>query len=393
MNTIGVDHTSTPIYCCAFAPSEGRPRTEMLAQMKKRTESDFLKQELKSRRTLSNARYPRKFNLQKFESSHRKILGRTIVTAPSSFSLFKPNYDAFAAFLIKLEKETLKGRILIDLQHVKSVKVSALLVLYANIEQIQKKRKDNSIIKTTGECSREVSMFFRTFGLWNLTGESRMRSPRAYADSMEICTMPQQQVAPDHHRKQLKKVLVYAQHAVEKVGMHEGALLAYNAVTESISNVWQHAYDSSFFDEPVPVELQNWWIIVQHIGDQFFIAMYDMGASIPTTISTKPWAHELIETISKYLDIKVLSSGDAKSIKAAVDYGRSRFKRDNRGKGLTEAKDFVQKNPKGSMLIYSGLGHYEYKTEGDKEILETLGSYFKGTLIQWNLMLEKKNER
>ncbi|MDD0998867.1 hypothetical protein M5G20_23800 [Pseudomonas sp. TNT2022 ID1044] len=393
MNTIGVDHIVAPIYRCAFAPDEGHLHAEMLEPMKKRTESDFLKQELKSRRTLQNARNPRKFSLHKLVNSRRKILGRTIITASSSFSLFEPNYDAFAKFLITLEKETSKGRILIDLQHVKSVKVSALLVLYANIEQIQKKRKDNSIIKTTGECSREVSMFFRTFGLWNLTGESRMRSLRAYADTMEICTMPPQTVAPEYHRKQLKKVLIYAQQAVEKVGMHEGALLAYNAVTESISNVWQHAYDNSFFDEPVPLELQNWWIIVQHVGDQFFIAMYDMGASIPTTISTKPWAHELIETISRLLDVKVLSSGDAKSIKAAVDYGRSRFKRDNRGKGLTEAKDFVQKNPQGSMLIYSGLGHYEYRTEGDKEILETLGSYFKGTLIQWNLMLEKKDER
>ncbi len=284
----------------------------------------------------------------------------------------------------------MKGRILIDLKNVRSIKVTAALVLYANIEQIQKKRKDKNIIKTTGECSKEVSMFFRTFGLWNLTGESRLRSLRSYADSMEICTMPAQTIAPEYHKKQLKKVLIYAQKAVEKVGMHEGALLAYNAVTESISNVWQHAYDDSFFDSPVPLELRNWWIIMQHVGDQLFIAMYDMGASIPTTISAKPWATELIDAISKLFDVKVVSSGDAKSIKAAVDYGRSRFKRDNRGKGLTEAKDFVQKNPKGSMFIYSGLGHYEYKTEGDKEILETLGSNFTGTLIQWNLMLEKK---
>lgn len=204
--------------------------------------------------------------------------------------------------------------------------------------------------------------------------------------------MAPQSVANAHYKTELKKILVYAQQAVEKVGMHEGALLAYNAITESISNVWQHAYDDSFFDVPVPLELRNWWIIVQHVGDQFFIAMYDMGASIPTTISAKPWANELIETISKLFDLKVLSSGDAKSIKAAVDYGRSRFKKDNRGKGLTEAKDFVQKNPEGSMLIYSGLGHYEYKTDGDKEKLETLGSTFRGTLIQWNLMLEKKHE-
>ncbi|SFY11737.1 hypothetical protein [Pseudomonas sp. NFACC36] len=361
--------------------------------MKKRTESDFLKQEIQSRRTLQNAKNPRKFNIYKLQNSRRKVLARAVISAPASISLFAPHYDSFAQFLKNLERETNKGKVLIDLQSVKTVKVSALLALYANIEQIQRKHKSKNIIKTTGGCSKEVSIFFRTFGIWNLTGESRIRPLRAFADSLEICTMPHETVAPDDHRRQLRKILTYAQASVEKVGMHEGALLAYNAITESISNVWQHAYDDSFFEQPVPFELRNWWIIVQHVGDQFFIAMYDMGASIPTTISTKPWAPALIETISKLLDLtgmKVLSSGDAKSIKAAVDYGRSRFKKDNRGKGLTEAKDFVQKNPKGSMLIFSGLGHYEYKTEGDKEILETLGTLFKGTLIQWNLMLEKK---
>lgn len=363
-----------------------------LDPMKKRTEADSLKQELRSQRTLRNVRNPRKFNSHKHQDTKRKVLGRTIVAAPVSISIFEPHYDLFASFLVKLETEALKGKVLIDLQAVKSVKVSAVLVLYAHIEQLQKRTKDRSIIKTTGGCSREASMFFRTFGFWNLTGESRLRPLHSYSDSLEICTMAPQPVANAHYKAQLKKILVYAQKAVEKVGMHEGALLAYNAITESISNVWQHAYDDSFFDKPVPLELRNWWIIVQHVGDQFFIAIYDMGASIPTTISVKPWATELIETISKIFDVKVWSSGDAKSIKAAVDYGRSRFKKDNRGKGLTEAKDFVQKNPNGSMLIYSGLGHYEYKTEGNKENLETLGSTFKGTLIQWNLMLEKKDE-
>ncbi|MNJ52226.1 hypothetical protein D3C77_475510 [compost metagenome] len=269
------------------------------------------------------------------------------------------------------------------------------MVLYAYIEQLQKRHRDKARVKTTGGCSKELSVFFRTFGIWNLTGESRIRSQKSFADSLEICTLPHEAVAPDDHKRQLRKIVKYAQKSVDKVGMHEGSLLAYNAITESISNVWQHAYDDSFFDEPVPLELRNWWIIVQHVGDQFFISMYDMGASIPVTISAKPWASALLDTITKFLDLKgvtIVASGDAKSIKAAVDYGRSRFKKDNRGKGLTEAKDFVQRNPNGSMLIFSGLGHYEYRTEGDEEILETLGSPFKGTLIQWNLMLEKKDD-
>ncbi|GFM86088.1 hypothetical protein PSCICO_14870 [Pseudomonas cichorii] len=203
--------------------------------------------------------------------------------------------------------------------------------------------------------------------------------------------MPHESNAAGDHKKELRKILKYAQSNVMKFGMHEGSLLAYNAITESISNVWQHAYDDVFFKDPVPIELQNWWIIVQCIQDQFFVSMYDMGAGIPTTINTKPWAPALIESISKILEKTgfFILSVDAKSIKASVDYGKSRFKQDNRGKGLTEAKDFVQRNPQGSLLIFSGQGHYTYKTEGDKESLGTLSTPFKGTLIQWNLKLEK----
>ena len=361
--------------------------------MKKRTDSDYVKQAIRTRKWLADSRHPRKFSSFKFLQSRRKVLGRTVVLAPNAISLFNESYDDFNRFIKELEREASKGRVLIDLKKVKTVKVSGLLVLYANIEQLQRKHQDNSLVKTTSGASKEVSMFFRTFGFWNLTGESRTRSPKKYSESIEICTMPHKAFAPEHHKIQLRKVLTYTQNAVKKVEMHEGALLVYNAITESISNVWQHAYDDSFFDKPVPLELRNWWLIVQHIDDQFFIAMYDMGASIPVTISTKSWAPALLETISKILDVrggKFLAAGDAKSIKAAVDYGKSRFKKDNRGKGLTEAKDFVQRNPKGAMLIHSGLGHYVYKTEGDKEELETLGAPLKGTLIQWNLMLEKK---
>lgn len=362
--------------------------------MKKRTEADFVKQEISTRRSTQNARAKRKYNSLKSENRFRKVFSRTVITAPSSISFFEKRYDEFDKFIKELNKLCRSGRVLIDLKNVTTIKSAALLVLYASIEQLQKTYNDKNIIKTTCTTSKEISVILRTYGFWNLTGESRSRSLQAYPDSLEICTMTYE-AHLQKDKSELRKLLKYAQASVLKAGMHEGKVLAYNAITESISNVWQHAYDDEFHTSPVPLILRNWWFIAQRIDDQFFIAVYDMGAGIPATISTKPWAAALIETISKWVDLKgykVLVSPDAKSIKAAVDYGRSRFKLDNRGKGLTEAKDFVQRNPHGSMLIFSGSGHYEYKTKDDQETLETLGSQFRGTLIQWNLMLETNDE-
>lgn len=364
------------------------------ARMKKRTESDWTSQVISSKRALNNANYKRRYNKLKSEQSKSRLLSRTVVLAPPILSFFHKQYNSFSVFISDILENCEKGQVVIDLSKVRKAKVSALLVLYANIEQIQKIHKNPSIIKTKGLVSREVAIMFRTFGLWTLTGESNIHSARAYPDSLEICTMPHEANDARNHKKELRKILKYAQSNVMKVGMHEGTLLAYNAITESISNVWQHAYDDVFFKEPVPIELRNWWIIVQCVQDQFFVSMYDMGAGIPTTINTKPWAAALIESISKLFEKTgfIILSADAKSIKAAVDYGKSRFKQDNRGKGLTEAKDFVQRNPQGSLLIFSGQGYYKYKTEGDEESLETLSTPFKGTLIQWNLKLEKKDD-
>lgn len=361
--------------------------------MKKRTETDWIKQGLSSKRSLKTATQHRKYNRYKHEIQ-KKVFSRSVIVAPQALSFFEKNYDEFAKFLKDLHRLSASGKILIDLGSVRSAKAAAILVLYANIEQIQRTKKDYTVIKTIACKSSEISILFRTFGIWRLTGESRIRPQKSQKDSIEISTMNYAS-SKSKDKKSLRAILKYAQASVSKTGMHEGSLLAYNAITESISNVWQHAYDDEFFSSPVPEELRNWWIIVQCIEDQFFIAMYDIGAGIPKTISTKPWAAALIEAISSILDVtgmKVLVSPDAKSIKAAVDYGKSRFKQDNRGKGLTEAKDFVQQNPKGSLLIFSGLGHYEYRTEGDEEKLETLGSQFRGTLIQWNIKLETKNE-
>lgn len=315
-----------------------------------------------------------------------QVFDREVIAAPSVITFYEERYNEFFRFIRDIESAAKKGKVLIDLRNVHEVKAAAMLVLFASIQTLQKKHNKKDLIKFTKCKYFGITQSFGRWGFWGLTGQaSTLPSPKI-GNSLEIC-MTSYESTRKNDKSQLKKVIVYTQEAIADAGLDEENVLAYNAITESVSNVWQHAYDEDFLGTDFNRDLANWWIIVERIDDQFFIAVYDIGAGIPTTLERKPWYKVyFIHSDGKLYEY----AADAHRIKMAVEYGRSRFKVDNRGKGLSEAKDFVLSNPEGAMIIYSGTGAYIFKTASGQEKLESLTTTFPGTLIQWNLRLESK---
>ncbi|VVN22709.1 hypothetical protein PS682_04483 [Pseudomonas fluorescens] len=329
------------------------------------------------------------FLIEKYlHGSNVVLLGRTLLTSPGSLSFFEKEYTSFFSFIAKLEDISKTSRILIDMNNVYEVKTAALLVLYSTIEVIQLRTGDKDIIKFTCCKDKRVSVSLWQAGFWEMTNQSNlMPKYRSLKKELEICTASLAATKAGDERE-LRKVVEYAQSTVLEAGLDdESDLLAYNAITESVSNVWQHAYDEVFFENGINSELAHWWINVERIEDQFFIVVYDRGAGIPYTLQKKSWYKiALVDAQGKIHEVPA----DALSIKLAVEYGKSRFKNDNRGKGLSEAKEFVQSNPMGTMLIYSGYGDFAFHSETDTTHLRELPTRFPGTLIQWNLKLETK---
>ncbi|RII79141.1 hypothetical protein [Pseudomonas monteilii] len=313
-----------------------------------------------------------------------RIVDREVVAAPPVITFYEKRYSEFFGFIRRIQAAAKKGNILIDLRNVHEVKAAAMLVLFASIQTIQKQYSRKNIVKFTTCRYPGISRAFGRWGFWNLTGQEDTLPSRKMENALEIC-MTSYESTKRNDKTQLKKVITYTQNAIADAGLDEENVLAYNAITESVSNVWQHAYDEDFLGADFNRDLANWWIIVEKIKDQFFIAVYDIGAGIPTTLERKPWYKVyFIHSDGKLYEY----AADAHRIKMAVEYGRSRFKVDNRGKGLSEAKDFVLSNPEGAMIIYSGNGAYIFETASGEEKLENIPSGFPGTLIQWNLRLE-----
>lgn len=312
----------------------------------------------------------------------KRVLSRKVIIAPKVITFYNDSYEVFFDFIDEIFRSAKSGSVLIDIRGVREVKAGALLVLYSNIEIIQKNYKDKNKVLFTFCANQEVNISFGRFGFWSLTGQQKFRPEYSMASSLSICTASYESTKKGDN-SQLRKVIQYTQDAIADCGLEEENALAFSAITESVSNVWQHAYDEEFYKEDK--DLAHWWIIVERIGDQFYIAVYDTGVGIPLTLENKKWFRVIyFDTDGQLYEY----AADAHRIKMAVEYGRSRFKVDNRGKGLSEAKDFVMSNPEGIMIIFSGLGSYTYHTDQGKEELKKLPSLFPGTLIQWNLKLE-----
>ncbi|WGO94435.1 hypothetical protein QCD61_04960 [Pseudomonas viciae] len=315
-----------------------------------------------------------------------QVLDRQVVAAPPIITFYEEKYSEFFNFIKKIENCAENGKVLIDLRNVREVKAAAILVLFATVETLQKKYGRKNIVKFTKGRHPAITKAFGRWGFWELTAQSNTLPSPKLGKGLPIC-MTSYESTKRNDKSQLKKVIMYTQDAIAGAGLDEENVLAYNAITESVSNVWQHAYDEDFLGSEFNRDLANWWIIVERIDDQFFIAVFDIGVGIPATLERKPWYKVYFLNSDGQL---YEYAADAHRIKMAVEYGRSRFKMDNRGKGLSEAKDFVLSNPEGVMIIYSGGGAYIFKTATGEEKLESIPSGFPGTLIQWNLRLETK---
>ncbi|MNQ63109.1 hypothetical protein D3C85_774800 [compost metagenome] len=372
--------------------------TAGVKDLRKLRESDFVQQRNSSERSLAGARSTRKYDPYKQSKSQKRILSRVVVVAPAKLSFFHDDYAEFWRFISEIKASAKNNILLLDLKPIVTVKVSAMLVLYAVIEQLQKEHSNPKIIKSTACSKADISGKFQSLGFWSLIREGRERTRKFMDDGIPVCTASYANKLSGDEQSQLRMALEYVQSVLCEDGEDEQSQFAFAAITESISNVWQHAYAQAFFSTETPAELKNWWITVEKISDQLFIGVYDMGVGIPTTLGAKPNFVDMMLDAGKGLASlaskmmgreETFSRGerDAASIKAAVDYGKSRFNVSGRGKGLSEAKDFVNNNPRGELFIYSGLGSYSYYAKGSKEVAEALPFEFTGTLIQWNIQL------
>lgn len=165
------------------------------------------------------------------------------------------------------------------------------------------------------------------------------------------------------------------------------AKLIFRALSEAMTNVNHHAYKT----KSVRVrDLGGRWWMVANLSSRtqlFTLAFYDAGVGIPKTLPRK-YPLERIRGVLSLLP--GIDPDDGQMIKAAMELGRSRTDETNRGKGLLDLVKLIDSAGAGSMLIHSRNGSFAY-TRG-KEVHSNHEGFIEGTLIEWQLPIDKALE-
>ena len=155
----------------------------------------------------------------------------------------------------------------------------------------------------------------------------------------------------------------------------------FEALTEAMTNVGQHAYpeDGNYAAPPCG---KRWWMsgFFDRVEGRIGVSFFDQGVGIPATLPRV----NLWERVRGYLAEWSAPVDDHSAlIRAAVTARRTQAEESGRGHGLEDVRRFVDAGNDGRLRILSGRGEYVYHRGGGEEVFRHSSS-IGGTLIQWD---------
>ena len=153
-------------------------------------------------------------------------------------------------------------------------------------------------------------------------------------------------------------------------------MILHNAISEAITNVINHAYDSE--------DIYKKWLLFFAIdpdSDSCYIVLSDLGKTIPATVPVT-WKEKLMNLNDLYLSKK-----DSQLIELATKLHKSATGLDYRGKGFTDIMQ-VERDMDGSkVMVVSRNGAWSSES-CPKDYPEAV----QGTTVNWCLPLNLANQ-
>lgn len=352
--------------------------------LKKRRKSNLICESNSHKRAIASLNRP---NYQPDIYATPAVLGRHTVLLPDQLSLFtEQGREKLYVLLRQLAAVPRLSKLTLDFSELLEVKISALVILYAHLEIMLGSKVARKLLWVKSP-KEEINAGLSSIGVWALLGEEY----RQEAGAIRICSVSNEQ-NQNNNKQPLRDAITYAKDAIAQYQLSsvegEDDDAAFGAISESFTNVWQHAYAEDLtlkyrtLGEAAGVK--KWWIALKHMNGELFMAVYDIGVGIPASTRKKGWYSSVKQDLVSFLSGM---SSDNQDIKTALEYGNSRHKIQGRGNGLPTMKKFVETNPNGVLRIMSGRGMYRFGSRTGSENWFDLAASFPGTMVQWNIAL------
>ena len=297
------------------------------------------------------------------------------IICPEDFSL-SSNFEGVVEVLDKIRQQSKRERnerVYIDFRSIRNLSPSATLVLAAELDRWNKLPKRGRLNAVdVDEWDNHVRDRFSDMGFFDLL---QINNPPAENKSGNI-----RYVKFRTGQKADGEVIENLRSAdLEPViGKIPGKHHLYAAVTEAMTNVVHHAYETDRYKTQ-----KSWWLSASCDSDkhEVTIMIYDQGLGIPKTLPRK--FGEKIKNI--------LVTDHAKMIQVAHDLSRSKSGEAYRGYGLErDVRGYLEKlDCQGHYRVVSLCGEYIFrkKLDGNTNETKSHNRTLRGTLIEWRLFL------
>lgn len=166
----------------------------------------------------------------------------------------------------------------------------------------------------------------------------------------------------------------------------------FNAVTEAMVNSVHHAYEEPRNDtisNRYPDDKKRWWFFGEILDGGLHIVFCDLGIGIPRSLP-RNWREHCLDA----LKMSRISSGkhDLSMIKKALELGRTRTAKSNRGLGFHKNIVAAAEKLGGKLLIYSNKAVININYTDPKHHAKVHGHFKRsilGTVILWTIPIEK----
>lgn len=275
-----------------------------------------------------------------------------------------------------------KKQSLLDFRETKIISSAAVLFLVAEIDRCRRFAGVN-MLSGTFPRDKTLNTQMRDSGFYDALGVKCNIDDTEKVFPVEYIKVRSGVQADGRIARELRQALLGPQEELFDKGKRNSF---FRGLSEAMTNVSQHAYPPDLVG-PIKTIDKGWWMLghINKKSKQLKIMIVDQGVGIPRTLPRK-YREVMNEFFAK---VGVTAPTDGNVIRAAMEVGRSRTLQTNRGKGLNDLKEIIDRCQAGSLRILSKKGEYCYKITNGRvdESARSSDESLNGTLVEWSIPL------